>query len=656
MKFEISTLLPSELAHALGWMLMHSLWQAAAAALLLAAVLAWLPRGRAQWRYLAALGALLLVPLAAAFTFWWYYQPMAAEAAFGESLPEEAWMPAADVAGAPSGGADWRGRLEAQLPLLTLVWLAGCLLFALRLLGGLAWLWWLRQRIEPLEAQWGARVRRLAQMAGVRRALVVAQSQLVRGPVTFGLLKPVVLLPIGLVNQLPPEAVEAILMHELIHIRRADFAARLLQSLVEVCFYYHPAVWWINGVIGREREHACDDAVVRHLGDRFRYARALMMAHELSGAQPALALGLRGRPSALVLRIQRMIDPSTQNHRIMERMTAIVLLMTALLFGARWAHSHNDQPVPEPAPSVAATDTLPKGEKEMKEVTRIVKVEDGRTLEIEMEGETITKVIEDGRPVPPEQYAQYRDEVEAMRREAAEPAVLDVDTVITFFPEKNVKRTEIVVDEDMGPDTMIVFDWDFDADTIVLDEGEQPEWEEEDPWRRRHRMDMRMERLERQLERMEDELERMFEGKDEEIRQRIEEALEETRHAMERLQQELSLPDEAEIERLNAEIEREVEEALREVELRRAEIELPRADGPAAPKPPVKWMEALERQLTEDGFIEPGQSWSLELSDKRMKVNGRKMPEGVHRRYVELYERFHGKPSGKWKVAYRNEL
>ncbi len=652
MKFEISTLLPSELAHALGWTLLHSLWQATAVALLLAAVLAWLPPGRAQWRYVAALGALLLVPLAAAFTFLQYYQPMAAEAAFGESLLEGPWMPAADVWGAPSEGAGWRLWIEARLPLLALVWLAGSALLALRLLGGLAWLWWLRQRVEPLEAQWRARVRWLAQMAGVRQALVVAQSHLVRAPVAFGLFKPVVLLPVGLVNQLPPEAVEAILMHELLHIRRADFAARLLQSLVEVCFYYHPAVWWINGVIGREREHACDDAVVRHLGDRFRYARALMMAQELTGAaQPALALGLRSRPGALMLRIQRMIDPSTQNHRIMEKMTAMVLLVTALLLGARWAHSHNDQPVPEPVSSVAVTDTLPKGEKEMKEVTRIVKVEDGRTLEIEMEGETITKVIDDGRPVPPEQYEQYRDEVEEMRREAVEPIVLDVDTVITFFPEENLKRIEIVVDEDMGPDTVIVFDQDFNADTIVLDEGEQLEWEEEDPWRHRHRMDLRMERLERELERMARELERMFEGKDEEIRRRIEEALEETQRAMERLQQELPLPDDEDLERLHEQVERELEIARR-----RAEIELGRTDRPVAPEPPVKWMEALERQLIEDGLIEPGQSWSLELSDKRMKVNGRKMPEDVHQRYVELYARYHGKPSGKWKIEYRNEL
>ncbi len=657
MPIELSALLDTEWAGALGWTLVHSLWQGALVAGLLACVLPLVPRRRAARRYALAVGALLLIPAMAVVTFWLQYAPAGGEVAFGESrmpgLPE-LLLPAAEA------GSDWRPWLEARLPLVAMAWLIGCLFFGLRLTGGLGWLWWLRRQAVPMDARWQRRGAELARMAGLRRACLVAQSRQVRAPVAFGWLKPVVLLPVGLVNQLPPEAVEAILVHELMHIRRADFAVRLLQSLVEVAFYYHPAVWWLNALIDREREHACDDEVVRLLGDRISYARALMMAETLVAGKPALALGLKGRPSALWQRIQRMIDPSTQNPNIMEKTTAIVLLAAAMLLGAHWAQSRDEVPAPAWHPHEVLRDTVPQGKKQMKEVTHIVKVEDGRTIEIEMEGETITKVMVDGRPVPPDEYDQYRDEVEELRQEMAEPLHLDADTIITFFPEKDMRRTEIVVDEDFGPDTMIVFDWDFDTDTIVLEEGDQWEWEaDDDPWpRRQRRMDLRMERLERELERMEEELERMFEGKDEEIRQRIEEALEETQRAMERLQQELPLPEDEDLDRLHEKIEREVEMARRkaDVDRRRAEIELRRAERERRHAERKTWMEVLEHQLVQDGLIEPGASWSLELSDKKMKVNGKKMPEEVHQRYVELYERFHGTPSGKWKIEYRNEL
>ena len=82
-------------------------------------------------------------------------------------------------------------------------------------------------------------------------------------------------MPVGLLAGLPAGQVEAILLHELAHIRRHDYLVNLMQIVVEGLVFYHPAVWWISGVIRGERENCCDDLVVATQGDALAYAAAL---------------------------------------------------------------------------------------------------------------------------------------------------------------------------------------------------------------------------------------------------------------------------------------------------------------------------------------------------------------------------------------------
>ncbi len=620
------TILDAELLRALGWTLVHTLWQGAVAALAVALACRALPQRDPQRRYLVAVGALLAIPVAAGITFWLHCRVSMGEGMLAEG-GDPAWQVVEGALGQVSGGegSGWKEWIERQLPHVAVGWLVGCCFFLLRLAGGVSYLWWLRWDALPLDAEWQLRVDRLVREAGLRKVVRVARSRRVRVPVAFGLLKPIVLLPAALVVQLPPAAVEAVIWHELMHIRRRDFAVRLLQGLVEAVFYYHPAVWWISAVIGREREYACDDAVVRRLGDRLSYARALMMSGELAGGRPALAMGLVRRRSGLLARVQRLLDPSKQNRSLMERTVAIVLLIAALSVSARWAQSGRALPLmPGEAASSAwhmaesVRDTLPHGQQEgKKEVARLIKVEDGRTVEVEMEGETITKVIVDGRPVPPDSFGQYRGEVEAMRRQMARPDLFELDSA-SLFPDEDVfEQAEILLEEDFEPDTLIAFDMDLEVDTTLFDE---------EGWHGpRGRMEWHMEQLERRLDQMEKELDRFFEYQDEAFRRRLEEAMQQAERAMERLHEEL--PDDL---------------------LERGGARQGRADFPEQ----GPWMERLERALLRDGLIEAEQPWTLELSNRKMKVNGKSVSPQIHRKYVELYERFHGTAAKKWKVRY----
>ena len=156
------------------------------------------------------------------------------------------------------------------------------------------------------EAIWQDRLHRVAQRIGVIRPVQLAHSTLVQVPTVLGWLRPMVLLPVSNLTGLSPFELEAILAHELAHVRRHDYLINLLQSAIETLLFYHPAVWWMSGQIRMEREHACDELVVAAFGDRASYARALThLEEQCSSSFQPLTLSAAG--GSLIGRIRRLI-------------------------------------------------------------------------------------------------------------------------------------------------------------------------------------------------------------------------------------------------------------------------------------------------------------------------------------------------------------
>ena len=124
-------------------------------------------------------------------------------------------------------------------------------------------------------ATWQRMATRLSRRLHIGRAITLLESALVDVPTVIGWLKPVVLLPASALAGLSPQQLEAILAHELAHIRRHDYLVNLLQTLVETVLFYHPAVWWLSRRIRIERENCCDDLAVSLCGDPVAYAQAL---------------------------------------------------------------------------------------------------------------------------------------------------------------------------------------------------------------------------------------------------------------------------------------------------------------------------------------------------------------------------------------------
>jgi GWxTD domain-containing protein len=324
----------SPAAMALGWALFHSLWQGALAALALAAVLLATPSARI--RYAAAGLAMLGMLLGFAIAFSTSISPDRI------ALPPTTKAAHAAAASGAIRADDDPSELAPRwlptgiLPWLTPFWTAGVLLFHLRSLAH--WLAARRLRGTAVccaSAAWQDRFARLAARMRASPQIALLESALAEVPLVMGHLRPVVLVPVGMLAGLPANQVESILLHELAHIRRADYLVNLLQTFVESIFFYHPAAWWISRVIRAERENCCDDLVVAASGDAHAYALALAALERNRWAAGGAALAATG--GSLVKRIRRLLQqPEGVRSGLAPVFSAAILTITLALALRGW--------------------------------------------------------------------------------------------------------------------------------------------------------------------------------------------------------------------------------------------------------------------------------------------------------------------------------
>jgi beta-lactamase regulating signal transducer with metallopeptidase domain len=304
----------AEASRALGWALVHFLWQGVAIAAALALVRLVLPERAARLRYLSGCAALVAMLAAPVFTFLLLHDGASGEAVAVAASPASeapglapaiAGGSAIDRAAAPLWLESAREWLDPAIPWVLAVWLAGVCLLSLRLAGG----WAAARRLalrgcEPAAPEWLATLARLRDALGMSRPVRLTASALAEVPSVVGWLRPVVVVPVSVLAGMTPWQIEAILAHELAHIRRHDYLVNILQSAVETLLFYHPATWWVSRQVREERERCCDDVAVELCGDPAGYVRALAELEALRAA-PALALSATG--GSLLGRARRLL-------------------------------------------------------------------------------------------------------------------------------------------------------------------------------------------------------------------------------------------------------------------------------------------------------------------------------------------------------------
>ena len=193
---------------------------------------------------------------------------------------------------------------RGYLPYLVLVWLGGLVLFALRPLYGFFYAARIRKTgVQSVENSLQQRCRELAQQMGIQKSVRLIQSGLIKVPMVIGYFRPVIVFPLAICTQFSTAEIDAILRHELAHIRRHDVLVNLFQSLLETLFFFHPCLWWLSNQIRIEREHCCDDLAAPNSAQALQLANALFHLEE----SRVTTTGIAATDGDLQSRIKRLV-------------------------------------------------------------------------------------------------------------------------------------------------------------------------------------------------------------------------------------------------------------------------------------------------------------------------------------------------------------
>lgn len=343
------------LNYALGWTVVHSLWQALIISILTGVALIILQKKASQFRYVLANIGLWSVLLAAIVTFFMYYDvsktasdlvfvPDNLEVTVSPDFTPENNALTENISNENNAGFSWEGMrnyCNRNMYFIVSLWFMGVVVFLLRILGSISYVYYLRNRLNfPTEEYWQDVLNSMREKTNVTKYIDLVESALVRSPIVIGHLKPMILFPIGAINRLNTNEVEAILAHELAHVMRHDYFFNILQSVIEALFYFHPAVWWLSSQIRTERENCCDDIAISLCGNAVTYAKSLVSVQEMAYFAPQMAMAFAGtdRKKHLLMRVQRVLNQPKSKVNIMEKIAATCILLVVM---AGFAFSSN---------------------------------------------------------------------------------------------------------------------------------------------------------------------------------------------------------------------------------------------------------------------------------------------------------------------------
>jgi bla regulator protein blaR1 len=344
----IYKIIPEEIVSAIGWTIFHSLWQGIIVAILLGTFLLLAGKKSARLRYNISVSALFVMLFISLITFTKVYDKPETVSSKGLVVISQVGEV---VSSDEAGYSPVFGRTEFNLPefvkgyfsnhinLIVSVWMIGFIIFSLRFLGGLIYIQRLRSiGLNPIDDSWMLRIQGLGNKMNVKHRVQIFESLQVKVPIAIGYLKPMILLPIGMISNLPYEQVESIIVHELAHIKRYDFVINLFQSFIETIFFYHPLVWFISASINSERENCCDDIAINICGDSLAYSKALYNLQQIQSKESGLALAVIGKTNKLYRRIKRM---NTKNYNTAYgiRFAAFALLLIAMAAVSLYSNS-----------------------------------------------------------------------------------------------------------------------------------------------------------------------------------------------------------------------------------------------------------------------------------------------------------------------------
>jgi bla regulator protein BlaR1 len=369
----INNWLTDELFKAFCWTLMHSLWQGLLAAAVAGLIVICTRKSSARLRYNLLGMILLLFLVTSAFTFYRQVttanRPLqvaelrdAADRGVSESTGEMVVIPVEQV---PHFIDQFVIYLNNHAALIVLLWALFFIAKCMKLFTGLLYVHRIRHyKTQAVPESWHQKLKVLTKALDLHKPVRLLQSELVKVPVSVGFLKPVILIPLGLISHLPPDQVETILLHELAHIRRKDYLINLLQSCAETIYFFNPALIWISSLLREEREACCDDMVVACTRHKSSYLEALVSFQEYALSSNGYAMALGGEKNYLLNRVKRLLTRENKKLNVMEK----IVLLTGLILITAFSFVPQPKAKALPVPAIsqqytytkaASTDTVP---------------------------------------------------------------------------------------------------------------------------------------------------------------------------------------------------------------------------------------------------------------------------------------------------------
>lgn len=189
--------------------------------------------------------------------------------------------------------------------------------------------------LSKMPAQWRIFTSDLALQLGIKRSVQVFLSETIHTPLTIGFLKPLILIPVASINHLSAEQLEAVILHEMAHIKRYDYLLNIILSIVEISLFFNPFTQLLSKQIRKERENSCDDWVLQFQYNAASYADALLQIARLQTAPAAFVMAATNPKHDLLGRIKRMIDPQENRFNYRRQLLAFGMV-TLLLASIAW--------------------------------------------------------------------------------------------------------------------------------------------------------------------------------------------------------------------------------------------------------------------------------------------------------------------------------
>lgn len=334
-------ILPNNLLEAIGWGIIHSLWQGLIIALLLGVILLLLRRSSASIRYWLSSFSIVLMLVLFFGTVIYLKHDLQKETpgqqlsrnVINNTTSESVLLPTGFSPDKQTFLGELSDYFKSNMPLIVGLWFIGIIFFGLRFMGGIIYIQRLKYYYQQAVPEyWLNKLNNIKKSLGIRKNIRFCESGLASAPMIIGYFSPVILFPMGILSNIPVNQVEAILAHELAHIKRKDSLINILQSIIEVLMFYHPAVWWISSIMRTEREVLCDDAALNISEDSITYIKALASLEEIKHNSPAFALSILGNKKKLLTRINRIMGRKKQKFSIKEALITAVMLVLSITF------------------------------------------------------------------------------------------------------------------------------------------------------------------------------------------------------------------------------------------------------------------------------------------------------------------------------------